>query len=96
MNLSLAVESQNLMTNTRRSSRLDLMEMTKQIESCTAASIIQLALRQNSKDRTLTSIHIAKHRQTQVNELQSRNNNNNTHTTVLLLFWNMSGTTRMS
>jgi len=70
--LSLAVKSQNLMTDARRSSRLYLMEMAEQIESCSAATVIQLALRQNSENCTLTGVHVTKYRQSKVYELQNK------------------------
>jgi len=77
MDLALAAESQDLMTDAWRSSRLNFMEMAKQIESCPTTPIVQFALCQNSQNCALTSIHITQHREPQVNELQSTKHNHN-------------------
>jgi len=57
-------------TNTRRSSGLNLVEMTKQIKPRPAAAVIQLTLGQNSEDRTLTGINVTQYRKPKVNKLQ--------------------------
>jgi len=70
MYLALAVEPKNLVTDAWRTSGLNLVQMAKQIESCSATAVVQLSLRQNSEDRTLTGVHVAQHRETKINKLQ--------------------------
>jgi len=81
MYLALAVEPKNLVTDARRTSRLNLVQMAKQIESCSAAAVVQLSLRQNSEHRTLTGVHIAQHCETKVNKLQCTEQGNYIHHT---------------
>jgi len=72
--LSLAVEAKNLVTDAWRSTGLDLVQMTEQIQSRPSPTVVQLALRQNSEDRALTSVHVTQHRKTKVNKLQCNKN----------------------
>jgi len=80
------------MTDARRAPRLNLVQMTEQIESRPTAAIVQLTLRQNSEDCALTSVHVTKHRKPKVNKLQCRKSMLNESTqykhflTVIILF----------
>lgn len=45
------------------------MEMSKQVKSCPAPTIVQFSMCQDTKDSTFASINIAKYGQPKINEL---------------------------
>lgn len=49
--LSFAVEAQDLKADAGRASRLDLVQMSEEVESRSASAVVQFALRQDAQQR---------------------------------------------
>jgi len=62
--LSLAVESEYLVADAGCASGLNLMQMSEQVKSGSAAPVVQLSLSQNPEHCALTGIHVTQHCQT--------------------------------
>lgn len=69
--LSFAVEAKDLKTDAGRASGLDLVQVSEEVESRPATSIIQLALSQHSQQSRLPWVHVTQNRHTKIQELHT-------------------------
>lgn len=67
--LSFAVEAQDLKADAGGTSSLDLVQVSEKVKSGSAPAVVQLPLRQNTKQSRLPRVHITQHSHTQVQEL---------------------------
>lgn len=70
--LSFTVEAKDLKADTRRASRLDLMQMSEKVKPRSSPPIVQLTLCQNTQQSGLARVHITKYSYPQVQELQEK------------------------
>ena len=67
--LSLVIEAEDLVADAGRAARLDLVQMTEQVQPRPATPVIQLPLTEHPDQRTLTRVHVTQHRDPQIYEL---------------------------
>lgn len=71
--LSFAVEAQDLEADAGCASRLDLVQVSEEVEPCSASAVVQLALRQDPQQGGLARVHIPQDGHPQVQELHRDN-----------------------
>lgn len=67
-NLTLGIKTKDLVTDRGRPTRLDLVQVTEQVQSSPAPPIVHLSLGQHPQQSAFSGLHWTKHSQTQVQE----------------------------
>lgn len=60
--LSLTVEAQDLKADAGGSARLDLVQVSEQVEACAPTPVVQLALRQDAQQGGFPRVHVPQNR----------------------------------